>query len=329
MNDRQTAIARNPSAEAASAAGDGYQVRVLEPSPPAVTSEPFFADDPAHMDPRGAAGGPVVTPHSGGDLSWDDLIAQQRPDLADFAAERWLGARRQLPDLPTGYPDSLMDYHRLAYSVVAEARHRSNGKFGLRYVRGGFGTPFFGDDVQVRVDGDQLVVQRGDRVQTAGITTLRAAGEFVGVAPGVTAAEHDSPELGDLDRPLDASSAVGGFLGAWFGLATAALEELRFTPGVIDPERVQLWPGHLDPAMAAGDAAGGGRATFGFSPGDHAHDEPYVYAAAWGDVDRSEGFWNETNFNGASLPWRELSEADDHYRAAVDFLKHAYSLLNL
>jgi len=269
-----------------------------------------------------------VTPHSGGDLSWDELITTQRPDLADFAADRWLGARRQLPDLPSDYLASLFDYHRLAYAVVAETRYQSNGKFGLRYTRGGFGTPFFGEDTQVRVSGNHLVVQNRDQAQAVTITTLRAAGEFAKVTPTVTAAEHDSPELGDIDRPLNASRAVGEFLGGWFGLATAALEELRFTAGVTDAERVQLWPGHFDSAMAAGDAASGGRATFGFSPGDHAHDEPYVYVGAWSDVDRSEAFWNETNFNGASLSWRELSAAKDHYSAVVQFLKHAYSLLN-
>ena len=315
----------NPAAEAAAAVGDRYDVRVLEPSPPAVAEGPFWADDPA--DPRSPGNNPVVAPHCGGDLSWDELIAT-RPDLAGFAADRWLGARRRLPDLPTGYPRALFDFHRLAYSVVAEARHQCNGKFGLRYVRGGFGTPFFGDDVQVRVTGDRLVVQQAGQARVAPITTLREAGEFVGTAPGTTAAEHDSPELGDIDRPLDTRAAVGDFLGAWFGLAAAALEELRFSPGVADPERVQLWPGHFDPAIAAGDAESGRRATFGFSPGDHAHDEPYIYVAAWGDVDRSDPFWNEGDFNGASLAFRDLVSADDHYGAAVAFLRAGHACLN-
>ena len=319
------AVAHDPAAEAAAAAGDGYDVRVLEPSPPAIAEGPFWADDPAH--PGGRDAGPVVAPHSGADLTWDDLIAA-RPDLAGFAADRWLGARRQLPVLPPGYPRSLFDYHRLAYSVVAEARYQCNGKFGLRFVRGGFGTPFFGDDVQVRVAGDHLVLQEAGHARAVPITTLRAAGEFVGVTPGITAREHDSPELGDIDRRLDAPAEVGRFLGVWFGLATAALEELRFSPRVVDPERVQLWPGHFDPAIAAGDAESGRRATFGFSPGDHAHDEPYIYVAAWGDVDRSDPFWNEQDFNGASLPFRDLLRADDHYAAAVAFLKAGYACLN-
>ena len=317
--------AHDPAAEAAAAVGDRHGVRVLEPSPPAVAEGPFWADDPA--DPGPSGDNPVVAPHCGGDLTWDDLIAA-RPDLAGFAADRWLGARRHLPDLPPDYPPALFDFHRLAYSVVAEARYQCNSKFGLRYTRGGFGTPFFGDDVQVRVTGDRLVVQRAGQARAAAITTLREAGEFVGVDPGTTAREYDSPELGDIDRALDARAAVGDFLGAWFGLATAALEELRFSPGVVDPERVQLWPGHFDPALAAGDAGSGRRATFGFSPGDHAHDEPYIYVAAWGDVDRSDPFWNEEDFNGASLAFRDLVSADDHYGAAVAFLSAGYACLN-
>ncbi len=319
------AAAHNPAAEAAAAVGDGYDVRVLEPSPPAVVDPPFWADDPA--DPGAPGNNPVVAPHCGGDLSWDELIAT-RPDLAGFAADRWLGARRRLPDLPTDYPRALFDFHRLAYSVVAEARYQCNGKFGLRYVRGGFGTPFFGNDSQVRVTGDQLVVQEAGQVRAAPVTTLREAGEFVGTAPGTSAAEHDSPELGDIDRPLHVRAAVGDFLGAWFGLATAALEELRFSPGVVDPERVQLWPGHFDPAIAAGDAESGRRATFGFSPGDHAHDEPYIYVAAWGDIDRSDPFWNEKDFNGASLPYAALANSDNHCAAAVAFLEGGYTRLN-
>ena len=319
------AVAHDPAAEAAAAVGDRYDVRVLEPSPPAVADPPFWADDPADPGPSGH--NPVVAPHCGGDLSWDELIAA-RPDLAGFAADRWLGARRGLPSLPSDYASALFDFHRLAYSVVAETRYQCNGKFGLRYVRGGFGTPFFGNDVQVRVTGDRLVVQQAGQARAAPITTLREAGEFVGAAPGTTAAEHDSPELGDIDRPLNTRADVGDFLGAWFGLATAALEDLRFSPGVVDPERVQLWPGHFDPAIAAGDAESGRRATYGFSPGDHSHDEPYIYVAAWGEVDRSDPFWNEEDFNGASLPFRDLVSADDHYAAAVAFLRTGYACLN-
>ncbi len=317
--------ARHPASEAAAAVGDALNARVLEPSPPSVTEAPFWADDPAHPQP--ADGRPVVTPHSGGDLTWDELI-QERPELAGFAADRWLGARRPLPPLPSDYPAALFDLHRLAYSVVAETRYRVNGKFGLRYTMGGFGTPFFGNDTQVRVADGRLVVQEAGRARSTAISTLREAAEFAGIAPGTVAAEHDSPEIGDLDRHLDARPEVCDFLGAWFGLAFAVLEELRFTPDVTDPERVQLWPGHFDAAMAVGDADAGLRATYGFSPGDRDHSEPYVYVAAWGGIDRSDPFWNDPSFNGASLTFSRLAAGTEHCGSALEFLRAGYARLN-
>ena len=314
-----TSTVRDPAAEAATLVGSGFTVRVLEPSPPAVTASPFLADDPPTAGEPERPGDLVVTPTSGGDRTWDELVTE-RPELADFARDHWLGARGRLPAVPPGYPAARDGFHRLAYAVVAEARRRANGKFGLRWTRGGFGTPFFGDDVQVRVEGAELVVQEGSTVRSAPITTLAAAAEFVGVEPGTEAAEHDSPPLGDVDRSLGVTPAAGTFLGAWFGLAWAVLEELRVTPGASEPDRPQLWPGHFDPALAIGDPEGG-RATYGFSPGDSGHDEPYLYVGAWGEVDRSDPFWNEENFNGASLPYRELEASSDPYTTALDFLR--------
>jgi hypothetical protein len=316
--------AHDPAAEAAALVGPGLTVRVLEPSPPAVTDGPFFADDPAAV---GVGDQPIVTPTSAGDRTWDDLIVE-RPELAAFARDRWLGARGRLPEVPAGYPASRDAFHRLAYGVVAEARRVANTKFGLRYTRGGFGTPFFGDGEQVRVEGTTLVRQRGAEADSIEITSLRAAAEFVGVEPGTTAAEHDSPALGDLDEPLAVDAATGHFLGQWFGLAWAVIEELRLTPGAHDVERTQLWPGHFDPAIAMGDPDVNGRATYGMSPGDHNHDEPYLYVGAWGDVDRDDPYWNETTFNGASMSFAELAEADDPFVAALTFFRKGYVSLN-
>lgn len=318
--------AHDPRLEAAEAAGPAYAVRVLEPSPPAVTEPPFFADDPAAPGPLDADR-PVLAPHPGGDRSWDDLAAE-RPELAEFISSRWLGARRPLTEVPDRYQESLFDFHRVAYSVVAESRRQATTKFGLRYTQGGFGTPFFGADVQVRVAGDRLIVQEQGRVRFVRLTTLREAAAFVGVEPATAAAEPDSPELDDPDRRLATRADVGDFLGDWFGFATAQLEELRATTGAVDAERVQLWPGHFDAATAVGDASAGARATYGFSPGDRAHPEPYVYIAAFGEVDRSVDYWNETGFNGASLAYAELLAAPDDYESARRFLHTGFRLLN-
>ena len=124
---------------------------MLEPSPPAVADGPWFADDPAA---RGEvpAGRSVVSPVGTGDLRWDDL-ASTDPELAEWCADRWLGAYRRLGPVPAKLVPTRIALHRLAEQVVSPARRKANGKIGLRYTRGGFGTPFFGADVQVRVRG--------------------------------------------------------------------------------------------------------------------------------------------------------------------------------
>ncbi len=304
--------------------GDGFSARVLEPSPPTVTDGPFFADDPVAPDVSGAE--TVVSPISSGDRTWDDLL-RERPELTAFARAHWLGARGPLPSVPENYPSARDAFHRLAYAVIAESRRRANTKFGLRYTARGFGTPFFGDDEQVRVMGDLVVHQRADSVREIPITTLAAVAAELGIEPGTDAAEHDSPLLGDIHERLAVTADTGVFLGEWFGFSWAVLEELRSTPGAIDPERPQLWPGHFDPALAIGDPEAG-RATYGCSPGDHSHDEPYLYVGAWGDVDRTDPYWNETAFNGASLPFSTLAESDDPFSVALDFFREGYDRLN-
>ncbi len=316
----------HPARQAAELLGDGFTVRVLEPSPPASLAEPFLADDPAAAGEPARSGDTIVTPTSAGDMTWDEVVVG-RPELADYAREHWLGNRRTLRTVPLGYVDARESHHRLAYAVVAEARRVTNGKFGLRYTHGGYGTPFFGDDRQVRVEGSSIIVQHGDEVRSAPITTVGEAARFVGVEPGTEAAEPDSPELGDLDSLLLVTDEVGAFLGDWFGLAWAVLEELRLTEGAVDPERTQLWPGHFDPAIAMGDADVGQRATYGFSPGDHNQPEPYLYLAAWGEVDGDDPFWNAEGFSGASLPYADLLAADNPYSAALDFLRAGFGRL--
>src|SRR3954447_2473233 len=89
---------RDPRAEAYDRVAHRYEARVLEPSPPAVKEPPWFADDPvARGELR--AGRPVVSPVSTGDVSWDSL-SRDNPSLADWCADRWLGAWRRLEPAP-------------------------------------------------------------------------------------------------------------------------------------------------------------------------------------------------------------------------------------
>jgi hypothetical protein len=284
----------NPKAEAEDKLGGDYEARVLEPSPPAV-SEPPYADDPVYPGevPEGRK---LVSPvHNRGDLTWDE-IAREAPELAAWCAERWLGAWKQLEQLPAGFAETRVALHRIAEGIVAPARLPTN-EIALRYTRGGFGTPFFeqdGADCQVRVEHGELVRQRG--------------------------AEETREPLPDVD--IEAATVLGDF----YGLACSVLEQLRADEGDGDPSLVQLWPEHFDLAIELGSEAAGQRANFGASPGDDAHDEPYFYVGPW-TAEVTGELWNATAFKGAELTYSDLIAAGDHRQAALDFLRARYRAL--
>ncbi|MFV2039978.1 MAG: hypothetical protein ACC660_07030 [Acidimicrobiales bacterium] len=319
MTDTQP---RNARALATSVAG--RPALVLEPSPPTVVDGPWFADDPATL----AAGDDAVTPTRAGSLTWDTLAGTDAA-VAEFAADHWLGALKRLPEVPAGYAACRNDYHRLAYAVVSNARKTANGKFGLRYTHGGFGTPFFGTDEQVRVQGTRIIVQRGDVVTTETITTLTRAAEFAGTVANADQAEPDTVDIGDVDRQLDVSVETGAFLGDWFGFGTLILEELRLLGRAADDvSRVQIWPGHFDPSIEIGSADAGRRASYGASPGDSGSDEPYLYVAPWGEIDRTDPYWNSETFPGSRLTYQDLLATQDQRETAVEFFARAYAILS-
>ncbi|NNE97331.1 MAG: hypothetical protein HKN24_15035 [Acidimicrobiales bacterium] len=318
--------AHNPRAEAQGLVGPNFEPVVLEPSPPAITDE-FFADDPAAT----VGAHTVVAPDGRGDISWDEWLLSN-PDHTDWVAERWLGGDRSLGSVPASLPATRTDLHRLAAYVIAPARHAATGKFGLRFTHGGFGTPFFGADRQIRVQGDQLIDQVGSEVRNTTIESLARAAAFLDTAiDPSTAAEHDSPALGDVDESLTVDSDACNFLGRWFGMAFAALEAVRADDASIDASRPQLWPGHFDPAIEVGDVDH--RASYGASPGDHSIDEPYLYVSAWWpdrlNLDRSNPLWNATAFTGTMLKLSDFGDGDpvgtaaDFYRTARNALGRA------
>ena len=59
---------------------------------------------------------------------------------------------------------------------------------------------------------------------------------------------------------------------------------------------------------------GANRATYGISPGDDEHPEPYLYVAPW--EKQSGPLWSDPSFGGASLPYDGLLAAADQ-RAAT------------
>ncbi|GLY80159.1 hypothetical protein [Actinoallomurus iriomotensis] len=310
----------SPRREAWELLGGEYDVRVLEPSPPAVTEPPWYADDPL----AGPYGVRLVTPVAGLGRSWDDLVGE-RPDLAAFCADRWLGARRRLAPLPRAFVPTRRSLHTLAEHVVAPARHAANGQIGLRFTRGGFGTPYFGDGHQVRVESGRLVVD--GVVHTP--ATLGEAASLAGIPLGMPPEVYlpTTPAAPDTHLPVNPAAAEA--LGDWFGFAWSVLEQLRFDGRTLHsraPLRVQLWPEHFDAAVELGDEFAGRRAAFGASPGDDAHPEPYLYVAPWHR--RAGGFWNDKAFGGASLTYGALLSADDQRETALAFFRQGLAELN-
>ena len=302
----------NPRAEAFERLSGAYDVRVLEPSPPAVNRPPWFADDPTA---RGVVppGRQVVSPVTTGDLLWDDLAGSDR-ELADWCAERWLGCLRRLERVPSGLTDTRRSLHALARRVIGPVRERANEHSGLRWTRGGFGTPFFGADAQVRIDGGELVVDAGDEERRVALTTIRDAAEAIGFdLSGV-----DEPHAA---TPLEIDTTASYFVSDWFGFVTSVLEQLRAEARPEwQPSRVQIWPEHFDAAVELGNEQAGQRAGCGGSPGDDTHPEPYLYVTPWSA--RPEGeLWGARDFVGAELGYAELLAAPDQRAAALEFFR--------
>src|SRR4051812_7118657 len=85
------------------------------------------------------------------------------------------------------YGTTRTELHRVAVHVLARRRFAATGRFGLRVTPGGFGTPLFGDDEVVRIDGASVLRERrvDDRAVTASKhldgTTLRELARFTDV----------------------------------------------------------------------------------------------------------------------------------------------------
>lgn len=321
----------NPRADAHRRIGGAYDVRVLEPSPPPVTEPPWFADDPVAIGTRGEA--PVLTPVSGGDMTWDDL-ARDDDELRAWCADRWLGGWRRLTPTPEpdAYAQTRAAWHTLAEHVLAPARHAATGKIGLRFTVGGFGTPFFADAdgrvTQVRVDREQLMVRRGDSTESAPITTVAGAAGLARLEPGAPTGVYEPTTPLVPSAPLTVDPGATRLLADWFGFATSVLEELRAEAraGEREATRVQLWPEHFDLAIDLGDDDTGSHGTFGASPGDEEHPESYLYVTHWAPRP-PDPFWNEDAFGGAGLSLADLAGADDQRAAALDFFRRGRRLL--
>ena len=212
---------RNPRAEADSLLSGGHRARVLEPSPPASTDPEAGADDPT--DPS-MAEGRVVTPIPGEGISWDSL-AEARPELEGFVAANWLGERGRLRPLPERFAATRDSLHQFAFFALAPKRFAATRRMGLRYTRGGFGTPFFGADEQVRVEGDLLVHQREESLRWQPLGSVGEACRFLDLPyrPIWYADFRDPLEPAPPAATLEVEAESVDALGEWFGFATLVL----------------------------------------------------------------------------------------------------------
>ena len=236
----------------------------------------------------------------------------------------------KLSTLPPRLVETRDALHQLAFFAIGPARYRAMGRMGLRPTKDGFGTPEFESRI-ARVEGDQLVHLQDGNVATQSITTIREASEFFGGDYKVAWFDdfHDPLQPAEPDTPLVVDRHASIAIGDWFGFGFEVLNELR-EHGVEgdDVSEAQLWPEHFDLATELGDFDKGHRASFGASPGDGAHDEPYFYVAAWSQIDRANPYWNDDAFGGASLSYSELLKSDDPTHRALEFLLEGYRILH-
>lgn len=201
---------------------------------------------------------------------------------------------------------------------------------GLRLKPGGFGTPVFEGRV-ARIEGDLLVYESGGNIATQTVSTVRSAAEFFGI-------EYEEvwfPDFGDPLPPADPDAELSldvpgvKAVADWFEFGAEVLGRLG-GHGLPDDDvsEIQIWPEHFDAAIELGAEGSGQRASFGASPGDAAHPEPYVYVSAWGKIDRSNRFWNDLAFNGASLGFEQLLDDADPIMTALVFLIEGHRILH-
>jgi hypothetical protein len=201
--------------------------------------------------------------------------------------------------------------HALAAFVISPLRVQATGnEIALQVRPGGFGTPDLPGGGWVGISGTEVVVVEalGDERRTA-ITTLRAAGVFVAL---------DGADVLPDDR-LEVHSGAAMILADTFAVGDEALQALIEAAGPAgDPSEIHLWPEHFDIAIELG--AANARATYGVSPGDEHHVEPYAYVAP-ASPPPGGLFWNATGFPGAERPADDPDEITAFWLAAHELLR--------
>jgi len=215
-------------------------------------------------------------------------------------------------------------WHSVAEHVLAPARYQAEARIGLRVTPGGFGTPPLPSGTTARVDGATLIVG----TKTSPLTTIAAAAVALGIEPGAPATVYTPTTPLTPDAPLVIDRTAAGALAAWFALGWTALESLGAdAPSAESASDPTLWPEHFDAAIDLGDEDRGARGTFGASPGDAAHPEPYLYVTHWADVP-DDPYWNDAAFAGASLSYSALAASPDATAAIRVFFGRGHATLS-
>ena len=217
---------------------------------------------------------------------------------------------------PTGLPQigdldrlgqTRLAWHSVAEHVLAPARYHAEGRIGLQVTPGGFGTPPRPAGPTARVEGATLIVG----TTTSPLTTIAAAAAALGIEPGAPATVYTPTTPLTPDAPLVVDPGAATVLASWFALGWTALEALGADADPAETaSKPTLWPEHFDAAIDLGLESRGARGTFGASPGDAAHPEPYLYVTHWVEVP-DDPYWNDTAFPGASLSYSAVATTPD------------------
>jgi hypothetical protein len=204
--------------------------------------------------------------------------------------------------------------HALAEQVISPLRVQATGnEIALQVRPGGFGTPELPEGGWVGVRGTDVVrVDADGAEERAAISSLLDAARFVGL---------DVAATGLTDDPLEVHAGAATILADTWARGEEALT--TFAEHARDPSPPILWPEHFDVAIEAGAEADGTRATYGVSPGDADHPEPYAYVGPWKAPPETgpSTFWNATAFTGAERPADDPDEIAAFFRAADDKLR--------
>jgi hypothetical protein len=179
------------------------------------------------------------------------------------------------------FVDTREKLHRLAEQVVSPARvHATGNEIALIPTPGGWGTPPFPGGGWMRVEGTELVQLDSDGTETR--------------------------------SPIDVDAGDTARVAEFFAFVQDVLEELRGEAA--EPSEIHLWPEHFDVAFVDGEV------TYGGSPGDENHEEPYLYVAPW-TAPPAAPEWNANGFAGAEAPWGDREAALAFLRARRDALR--------